>query len=72
MNEQQTCSGGTQVDKYLRGVAGAFLMLSVVLFHYHSQHWIWFTGFIGINLFQSAFTKWCPMMFFLRKLGKKG
>jgi hypothetical protein len=60
------------VDRYLRLVAGFFVMVSVVLARYHSPYWLLFTGFVGLNLFQSAFTNWCPMMTILRKLGVKG
>lgn len=56
------------VETYLRGIAGLFLMLSVVLYHVHSPNWIWFTLFIGANLFQSAFTNWCPMIMILKKI----
>ena len=57
------------VNRYLRLIAGFFVMLSVLLAHLHSPHWLWFTAFVGANLFQSAFTDWCPMMTVLRKLG---
>lgn len=57
------------VNRYLRLIAGFFVMFSVLLAHYHSPHWLWFTAFVGANLFQSAFTDWCPMMTFLRRLG---
>jgi hypothetical protein len=57
------------VNRYLRLIAGFFVMLSVLLAHFHSPLWLWFTAFVGANLFQSAFTDWCPMMTFLRKLG---
>jgi hypothetical protein len=50
-------------------IAGFFVMLSVLLAHLHSANWLYFTVFIGLNLFQSAFTNWCPMITFLRKLG---
>lgn len=59
------------VNRYLRMLAGFFTMLSVVLSIYHDQRWLWFTGFVGLNLFQSAFTDWCPAMTILRKLGIK-
>ncbi len=59
------------VNRYLRMMAGFFTMLSVVLSIYHSPNWLWFTGFVGLNLFQSAFTDWCPAMTILRKLGIK-
>jgi len=57
------------VEKSLRGIAGSFILLSVLLAHYHSPYWLLFTGFVGLNLLQSAFTGWCPMMTILRKLG---
>ena len=60
------------VDRFLRLIAGFFVMVSVVLAHYHSPYWLLFAGFVGLNLFQSAFTNWCPMMTILRKLGVKG
>ena len=57
------------VERYLRAIAGTFVLLSVLLAHYHSRYWLLFTGFVGLNLLQSAFTNWCPMMTILRKLG---
>ena len=60
------------VDRYLRLIAGFFVLLSVVLGYWVNPGWYWFTAFVGLNLFQSAFTNWCPMMFFLRKLGVRG
>jgi hypothetical protein len=60
------------VDRYLRLVAGFFIMASVALGYYHHPNWYWFTAFVGLNLFQSAFTNWCPMMTILRKLGVQG
>ena len=57
------------VDRYLRLIAGFFVVLSVALGYYVSPYWFLFTAFVGLNLFQSAFTEWCPMMTFLRKLG---
>ena len=57
------------VERWLRGIAGFFVLLSVLLAHYHSPYWLLFTGFVGLNLLQSAFTGWCPMMTLLQKLG---
>lgn len=57
------------VDRYLRLIAGFFVMLSVGLGMWVNPNWFWFTAFVGANLFQSAFTKWCPMMWILKKLG---
>lgn len=60
------------VERLLRMIAGFFILLSLALSVYHDTRWLWFTAFVGLNLFQSAFTNWCPMMTFLRKLGVKG
>ena len=59
------------VERILRGVAGFFVLLSVVLAYAHSQWWLLFTAFVGLNLFQSAFSDWCPLMTILRKVGVK-
>lgn len=59
------------VERYLRMIAGAFVMLTLALGYWVSPYWYLFTGFVGLNLFQSAFTNWCPMMTILRKLGVK-
>lgn len=57
------------VDRYLRMIAGFFVMLSVALAVTVDTRWLYFTAFVGLNLFQSAFTNWCPMITFLKKLG---
>jgi hypothetical protein len=59
------------VDRWLRLIAGFFVMLSVALGYWFHPGFFLFTAFVGLNLFQSAFTNWCPMMSFLRKLGVK-
>jgi Protein of unknown function (DUF2892) len=56
-------------DRYLRLIAGAFVLLSLALGYWVNPYWYLFTAFVGLNLFQSAFTNWCPMMTILRKLG---
>lgn len=60
------------VEPMLRMIAGAFVMASVLLGMYVHPGFLWFTAFVGLNLFQSAFTRWCPMMVFLRMGGVKG
>ncbi len=60
------------VEAALRAIAGLFVVLSVALGLFVHPYWLYFTAFVGLNLFQSAFTGWCPMMFFLRKAGLKG
>lgn len=57
------------VDNMLHAVAGFFIILSVALGVYVSPYFFLFTAFVGLNLLQSAFTKWCPMMTILRKIG---
>ena len=57
------------VERTLRLIAGAFVMLSLALGYWVSPYWYLFTAFVGLNLFQSGFTNWCPMMTILRKLG---
>lgn len=57
------------VNEWLRAVAGAFVVISVVLAQLVSPWFLLFTGFVGLNLFQSAFTRWCPMMALLRRVG---
>lgn len=58
------------IERALRGIAGTFIIISLLLAHYVSPLWLWFTAFVGLNLLQSAFTDWCPMMSILKKLGK--
>ena len=59
------------VERLLRLIAGTFVLASVLLGVYHNPNWFYFTGFVALNLMQSAFTNWCPMMTFLRWLGAK-
>lgn len=59
------------VERYLRMIAGFFIVLSLSLGYWVSPYWYLFTAFVGLNLFQSAFTNWCPMMSFLKKFGVK-
>jgi hypothetical protein len=57
------------VDRYLRMIAGAFVVASLAVGYWLSPYAYLFTAFVGLNLFQSAFTNWCPMMAILRKAG---
>jgi len=59
------------MERKLRGIAGAFILLSLLLAHFVDARWVWFTAFVGANLLQSAFTNWCPMMELLKKLKVK-
>ncbi|MRX66260.1 YgaP family membrane protein [Maribacter luteus] len=57
------------LNKYFRVIVGSFILLSVVLAVYVNINWLWFTVFIGANMIQSAFTKWCLLESILLKLG---
>lgn len=57
------------VERYVRMVAGVIVVASLVLGYLVNPYWYLLTAFVGLNLFQSAFTNWCPMMTFLRKAG---
>ena len=59
------------VDEYLRASGGLFVLASVALGHFVSPYFYLFTAFVGLNLLQSAFTRWCPMMSILRALGAR-
>ena len=63
------------VERIVRIVAGFFIMLSLGLAHFAGTadmsqlSWLWFTAFVGANLFQSGFTRFCPMDSILKKMG---
>jgi len=59
------------VNEALRAMAGFVVLLSLALGYWVSPYWYLFTAFVGLNLLQSAFTKWCPAMAIFRKLGLK-
>jgi hypothetical protein len=60
------------VERWLRLIAGAIVTASLLLGVYVNPHFFWLTGFVGLNLLQSGFTNWCPMMTFLRWSGVRG
>lgn len=59
------------VERSVRLIAGVFVLVSLALGYWVNSYWFLFTAFVGLNLFQSAFTNWCPMMTILRKAGVK-
>jgi Inner membrane protein YgaP-like, transmembrane domain len=59
------------IERYIRLIAGSFVLTSLALGHWVSPYWYLFTAFVGANLFQSALTRWCLMEDILRKLGVK-
>ncbi|MDN3677642.1 DUF2892 domain-containing protein [Flavobacterium paronense] len=59
------------INRLIRAIAGIFIIISLLLAVYVNQNWLWFTAFVGVNLLQSSFTKWCLMEDILKKLGIK-
>jgi hypothetical protein len=59
------------IDRLILGIAGSFILLSLLLSVAYSPNWLWFTAFVGANLLQSAFTGFCPMAILLKKIGVK-
>jgi hypothetical protein len=57
------------IDRIVLAVAGAMVLLSLLLGHFVSPYWYWFTAFVGANLLQSAFTGTCPLVLILRRVG---
>ncbi|KZY28715.1 MULTISPECIES: DUF2892 domain-containing protein [unclassified Oleiphilus] len=59
------------IDRTVFAVAGLFILVSVILSQVHSVYWLAFTAFVGVNMFQAAFTGFCPMAMLLKALGKE-
>lgn len=60
-----------KLENYIRIIAGMFVFISALLGFLHSKNWLFFTMFVGLNLFQFGFTGFCPMAILLKKLGVK-
>ena len=58
-----------KMERWIRAIAGSFILVSVGLGYFVHKYWLFFTAFVGLNLLQSAFTKWCLMEDILKKLG---
>ncbi|MDX5584472.1 MAG: DUF2892 domain-containing protein [Aureibaculum sp.] len=58
-------------NRIVRAIAGSFVLISLLLAIYVNINWLWFTAFVGINLLQSSFTKWCMLEDILKKFGVK-
>ena len=57
------------VERAVRLLAGVVVLASLALAHWVSPMWLWLTAFVGLNLFQSAFTNWCPAMAIFKWMG---
>lgn len=58
-----------KMEHYIRAIAGSFILISLLLAYFYSPYWLLFTAFVGLNLLQSAFTKWCLMEIILERMG---
>ncbi len=67
INQEDTMS----IDRLVMAFAGVMILVSVALTQLHHANWMWFTVFIGLNLFQAAFTGFCPAAKVFKKLGAK-
>jgi hypothetical protein len=56
-------------ERIIRAVAGSFVLISILLAHFVNTAWIWLAVFVGVNLLQSSFTKFCPLEVILQKTG---
>ncbi len=56
-------------NRIVRGVAGSFVLISLILAIYVNINWLWFTAFVGVNLLQASLTKWCLLEDILKKFG---
>jgi len=61
----------TSINQWVMRIAGAFILLSLLLAFLYSPNWLWFTAFVGANLFQSSFTGFCPLAKILVAMGVK-
>lgn len=59
------------VDRFVFAFAGLMILVSLGLSQVHSVYWLFFTAFVGLNMFQAAFTGFCPLAMILKKLGIK-
>lgn len=57
------------IDRFVMAFAGAVILASLALGHYVHPYWLFLTAFVGFNLFQAAFTGFCPLATILKKLG---
>ena len=57
-----------KMERWIRAIAGSLILTSLALSYLHHRYWLFFTAFVGLNLLQSAFTKWCLMEDILAKL----
>ncbi|NNG04002.1 MAG: DUF2892 domain-containing protein [Inquilinus sp.] len=57
------------IDRLVMAFAGSVILASLILSQLHSVHWLWATAFVGANLLQAAFTRFCPLAMILKRFG---
>ncbi len=59
------------IDRIVMAFAGTVILVSLALSQLHSPQWLWLTAFVGANLLQAAFTRFCPLAMILKRLGAR-
>ncbi len=59
------------IDRIVLALAGAMIMASLILYYWVSPYWLWLTAFVGLNMFQAAFSGFCPLAKILKAIGFK-
>jgi hypothetical protein len=59
------------IDRLVFAIAGVFILASLALSQLHHEYWLFFTAFVGLNMFQAAFTGFCPLAKILKALGNR-
>lgn len=71
MTTSNPSAASASIDQWVFRMAGVFVLASLALAQFHSPYWLWFTAFVGLNLFQASFTGFCPLALVLQRLGVK-
>lgn len=59
------------IDRIVLAFAGLVVLISLALSQLHHPYWLWLTAFVGLNMFQAAFTGFCPLALILKRIGAK-
>ena len=59
------------IDRLVFAFAGSFVLASLLLAHFVNPNWLWLTAFVGANMLQAAFTRFCPLALLLKKAGAR-
>ena len=59
------------IDRIVLAFAGSVILISLALSQVHAVGWLWLTAFVGANMLQAAFTRFCPLAMMLKKLGNR-